>query len=351
MEFDAWSVPRVKNRSYIRMRRTLGIDSFGFKLRGDPNFQKYNLIIGHEGFGQWVNLASRDAKVALVSGFMPSGIPHLGTLCILKQMAYYQKFYNAELFIPIADIEAMLVRGKSGKEIKKIIPKFIAHFMAAGIKIEKCQIYLQSRNGKTLRSALKLMSSFDMKKLEGLYGRRLTRGEAQSSFAMAADIIYPFGFGYKNILVTMGIDEISHAKLVLDLVRLNADTKKISFTYSNLLQGIHGSKMGKSLPQNSITLNDSAEKARRSMKRWHRTRGPSDDLELNMIRWFSTTDSIKGKKALDHSIATVTELLEAHQTRYAKALPYAKKVTDSLYSKDDSFYNRSFLNSRMFDTL
>jgi len=35
--------------------------------------------------------------VALVSGFMTSGFLHLGSLTVLKQMAYYQKEYGAEV--------------------------------------------------------------------------------------------------------------------------------------------------------------------------------------------------------------------------------------------------------------
>lgn len=256
MEFDAWSVPKVDNLQYARMRAKLKINPFNFDLKERPNFSKRGLIIGHNNFDGWLELASNGKRVSLVSGFMPSGIPHLGTLCILQQMAYYQKIYNAELFIPIADIEATCVRNKSDKDIREITPKLIAHLMAAGVNIRNSKIYLQSRNIQTLKIALNLASFINKSKFEGLYGRKLNKGEIISSLAMAADIIYPESFKYDGILVTLGIDEISHAKLVYEIIKKRGFKNLISFTYCNLLQGILGSKMGKSVPQNSIKLDD-----------------------------------------------------------------------------------------------
>lgn len=344
--FNPWKVSTLGEADYDDIKTQFNLENFEFKLRDNPAFSRRNVMLGHEKFGRWIEAAERGEKVALVSGFMTSGNFHLGSLAVIKQMAYYQRKYGAEIFIPVADLEAICVRGIPRDEIDRKVADFIAHFKAAGLDVEKCKIYLQTQNLDVLRKAFKLVSKTDKAEIEKLYDREMTIGETISSLVQVADILYPQMLSYGQTLITLGIDEISHFVLTKDVInRLEPGFKQPSITYNKLIVGLNGSKMGKSLPENSILLNDSREALVKKLNLLRRTDLPIDrNSAFNILQWYSDDDAhfrdlpASGKlseesvnKIVDRAIEVCGRLFDEHHRAYDSYLEEAKSMVPGLY--------------------
>lgn len=342
---NPWKVSSLDEKDYHLLKRQFRLKSFEFNLINSPVFARRKLIIGHDNFDAWLKSAKKNKKVALVSGFMTSGKFHVGSLVVLRQMAYYQERYNARLFIPIADLEAICVRKTDEREVKKVLVEFLAHFHAAGIDINKCDIYLQSRNLDVLRQASIFTKHFKNKDFKRVYSRDLTIGEAFSSLVMVSDILYPQLLGYKNTLITLGIDEINHFILVKEIVKkINSNFIFPSITYHKLITGLTGSKMGKSIPENSILLTDSLKAAEDKLASLRDKNLPlAKNAAFNILQWYCTNDFIiekilaeKNEKernnlAIDYAIRTIIGILGNHQEKYKKFLNKAEKMASNLY--------------------
>jgi len=349
-KLNPWKIPTLTSENYKSLKKTYNLKDFDFSLKESPNFLKRNLIVGHDNFDNWIKKAKDGRRVALISGFMTSGFLHLGSLTVIKQMAYYQEKYNADIIIPIADLEAMCVRKTKYSDIKDILVEFLAHFFAVGLDPEKTKLYLQTKNIQVLREAGLFTSKIDMPDLEKIYDRRLTLAEAFSSLVMVADILTPQIEGYEATLITLGIDEISHFILTKEIISILGDEFYLpSITYNKILTGLNGSKMGKSIPENSILLTDTSEIAK---KKLIQLRGKEMDLSqntaFNILEWYLEGDSVINKilelekdekvkannLAIDEAIKLVDKLLNEHHRKYKKSLEKAKQIADNLIKKD-----------------
>jgi len=330
MKFDAWKVKGIWKPDYESLRRSFGLQKFNFKLKNEPNFVKNNLVIGHEHFEKWLRASSK-GKAALVSGFMPSGIPHLGTLTILKQMAYYQKEYKAKLYIPIADLEAMYIRHSNMQEIKRNTIAILAHLAAAGVDINNSIVYFQSQNFDTLRETFYLIRLVSEGELDKIYWKNVDILYSVSGLLMVSDILYPLAYNYNSVLITLGIDEISHIKLVSKIAEKLGIKDFPSVTYTDLISGLKTSKMSKSMPGNSILLSDSASSAMRKVEK--AIKAGNIDLYTSLVRWFA--DTMELETSLDNQIKHAKEIIKKemsnHRKNYIVNLPDATKIANSLF--------------------
>ena len=328
---NPWSVPTLTEQHYVQLAAQHRLSSVDTPLRASPNFQTHGLLVGHHDFERWLAVAQEGRDVALVSGFMTSGFLHLGSLTVLTQMAYYQRHYGARLFIPIADLEAACVRGTAAPDRRKLVSDFLRHFWAAGIDVENSQIYLQSRNLTVLQYALLFTGMVDLPDMERLYDRRLTLGEAFTSLVMAADICLPSAQGCEATLITLGLDEISHLVLTKALLGM-LEQQPPRTTYHRLLTGLNGSKMGKSLPENSIMLLDTADSVAGKLRSLSCMRVPArQHPAFNILEWFAP-DGIDLQRMYDDwpntsddtielAVDVTTDLLENHRARYEEFDP------------------------------
>ncbi|MDL1957622.1 MAG: hypothetical protein LWW95_11360 [Candidatus Desulfofervidus auxilii] len=341
--FNPWKISTLSEEDYIFLKKYFNLSDFNFDLRDKPIFSKRNVILGHDNFDVWLKAANEGKKVALVSGFMTSGCLHIGSLTILKQMAYYQQKYNATIFIPLADLEAICVRKVRKEYIDKIIIEFLSHFYAAGLDLEKCVIYLQTQNVEVLRRAIFFTSNIELKDMERIYDRKMSLGEVFSSLVMVSDILYPQTLSYEKTLITLGIDEISHFMLTKELVKkLGYDFPSI--TYNKMITGLQGSKMGKSIPKNSILLTDSPETIKQKLNSLRDKNFPLvRNCAFNILQWFCEDDSIikeiteekevkvANNLAIEHAIEVTKHLLKQHQKRYEEFLEKAEEIAPTLY--------------------
>jgi len=350
-KLNPWKISTLTKEKYTSLKKLYNLKDINFSLRDNPTFLTRNLIVGHDNFKTWIEKAKNNKKVALVSGFMTSGFLHLGSLTVIKQMVYYQEKYNADIIIPIADLEAICVRKTSNSDIKRIIVEFLAHFFAAGLNPKKTKIYLQTKNINVLKNAGLFTAKIDLPDLEKIYDRKLTLAEAYSSLVMVADILTPQTEGYESTLVTLGIDEISHFILTKKMISiLGKEYSLPSITYNKILTGLNGSKMGKSIPENSILLTDTIETAKNKLiKLKNKNINLFQNTAFNILEWYSEDDSIinniiklekkdKAKAnnlAVDEAIELVADLLSKHQIKYKENLKEAKKLADNLINEDD----------------
>ncbi len=329
MKFDAWRVEGRWTPDYTELRRRFRLKRFDF-FDGEPeNFVKNRLVIGHEFFEEWLRNAERGAA-ALVSGFTPSGIPHLGTLCIFRQMAYYQKKYGAEVYIPIADLESMYARHTKPLAMEANTIDLLAHLAASGVNLERSTIYLQSDNAQTLRKAFGLASLVNKSELTSIYGMDLGLPYALSALLTVSDILLPLDHGSRSVLVTLGIDEIGHTKLAGELARKLGVRNFPAVTYTDLIPGLTLSKMSKSQGRNSIALSESPRAARRKVRN-----AVADGNELlydSLTRWFSDlAGKATGATKPERAGEIVRMLLERQNLGYVAAIKDATRIADKLF--------------------
>jgi len=345
---NPWKISTLSPEMYKELKTFYALEDVDFELKNNPIFTRRNLLVGHDGLNKWIDKALLNKKVALVSGFMTSGFLHLGSLTVLKQMAYYQKEYNATIIIPIADLEAICVRKTYKSQIESLLPEFLAHFFAAGLSPDKTILYLQSNNVQILRMAAIYTSNINICDLDAIYDRKLNLGEAYSSLVMAADILYPQNNGFDSTLITLGIDEISHFILVKKLIKiLGEDIHLPCITYNKILTGLNGSKMGKSIPHNSILLSDSPQIARDKLKNYN---SKIFDLKntpaFNILEWYSPDDQLinslleisdkqkANRIAIEEACSLLDIILPDHTEMFKQNITLAKKLTNKLINNN-----------------
>jgi tryptophanyl-tRNA synthetase len=343
-KLNPWKIPTLTPEIYNELADYYSLEPWNAKLRDNPVFGRRSLIVGHDGFLNWLKLAEKGEKVALVSGFMTSGFFHLGSLAIIQQMAYYQKKYGVKIIIPIADLEARCVRKTNKSEIKKILTDFIAHFLAEDLSPADTSIYLQSRNLEVLKEASLFTAKLDMHDFEKIYDRKLSLGEAYSSLVMAADILAPQLADYKSTLITLGIDEISHFILVKKIIPMLGENFYLpSITYNKIITGLNGSKMGKSIPENSILLSDTPKEAIAKLENLEdKNIALYQNTAFDILEWFCDDDSIlknilecsnpalAKKLTINKASEVITVLLKNHQKKYKENMNLARQLTEKL---------------------
>jgi len=333
---NPWEMGRLCEDEYARLVREYGLEPFVFTLKDEPFFTRRPLILGHDRFDLWFGAVQSGQRAALVSGFMASGFVHLGTLTVLRQMAYYQRVYGAKLFIPIADVEAAVVRKVPKAMIRAITEDLVLHVAAAGIDLSSAELYLQSRHSRLLREVSLLTGQIDIPELETIYDRRLTLGEAVASLTMSADILLPQVLGFQNTLVTLGIDEISHFILTKALVAGFDGFTSPSITYHRMIPGLQGPKMGKSRPDDSVQLANVPGEG--EQKILSLTGDPDAGLPVarSILAWFGEDGNdaarVEDPASVIRSAAeTVRTVLEQHHARMSSVERDAKQRVDELF--------------------
>ena len=139
------------NIDYKKTMENFGIKPINEIIKSIENphyLMRRGIIFGHRDFERIVDAMKNKKKFAVVSGMMPSGRMHFGHKMIVDQLLYYQD-YNAEIHIPIADMEAYAARGMDFETTKKLaVEEYITNYIALGLNPEKINVYLQSKYNK-----------------------------------------------------------------------------------------------------------------------------------------------------------------------------------------------------------
>lgn len=277
---DPWGTIEIKD--YDRLRRVFGIRPFSeviprMRELGLPLslHMRRNIIFGHRDFDKVIlEGLARGEKIAILTGFMPSGRFHFGHKLTVDQLIYFQRELGAKVFVALADGEAFAVRRLPRREIIRLgIEEYVANMIALGLDPDKTDFYFQTNRGTPYYRLIQLFSGkVTMAELEAIYGD-VTPGKIVAALTQAADILHPqleeYG-GYKRVVVPVGADQDPHLRLTRDLAdRLHdiAGLERPASTYHKLIRGLDGGKMSSSRPDYTIFLTDPPEKAVWKLKR------------------------------------------------------------------------------------
>ncbi|WP_440059198.1 tryptophan--tRNA ligase [Thermogladius sp. 4427co] len=271
IRIDPWDYKIIQE--YDKLFTVFGIqsiDSIPYKDLLKHHFFTRRIVFGHRDFDKWLNALRRGDKVIVLTGFMPSGVPHLGTAMVFEELKFFQEI-GASVKIVIADAEAYAVRREDrGSTIKHGI-EFIKHAIAWGIDPNKSEFYFQTAMKESYYRLIQMFSrKVTAAEMEAIYGD-LTPAKIMAALTQVADILHPqleeFG-GYKHVLVPVGVDQDPHLRFARDIAdRFSEELgfERPSSTYHKLLRGLDGNKMSKSRPDYAIFLNDDENVVRKKV--------------------------------------------------------------------------------------
>ncbi|HIP63287.1 MAG TPA: tryptophan--tRNA ligase [Archaeoglobus profundus] len=222
MRITPWEVEGIVD--YDKLIREFGIEPFSKIIEKIPNphwLMRRGVIFGHRDYERIIDAIMNKEPWAVMSGFMPSGLPHFGHKMTMDEIIWHQSM-GGKAFIAIADMEAHGVRGLSWDKTREIGYLYIKSIIALGLKPDDAIIYFQSANRHVKDLAFELSSEVNWSELKAIYGfsSETTLAKMFVTSIQAADILHPqlkeFG-GPKPVVVPVGADQDPHLRLTRDL--------------------------------------------------------------------------------------------------------------------------------------
>jgi tryptophanyl-tRNA synthetase len=232
------------------------------------------IVFGHRDYESILEAYRSGERIALVTGFMPSGKFHFGHKMVADQIIFYQKL-GFEVFIVLADAEAYAVRRLDRKKVIEYgLYEYVANLIALGLEKNKhTHIYFQTNYEKPYYRLIQMFSrKVTLEEMTAIYGE-LEPSKIMAALTQAADILHPqleyFG-GFKYVLVPVGADQDPHLRLARDIAdrfERELGLRRPASTYHRFQTGLDGNKMSSSRPEHTIFLTDDVETAVRKLKK------------------------------------------------------------------------------------
>jgi len=192
-----------------------GIDPIGpalAELPEIPYFMRRGIVVGQRDYLPIARAIRNHTPFHLLTGFMPSGHPHLGHLMLMKEVVWHVQ-QGANGYVTIADREAYAVRGLSWEKCREFGKEYLSCLFALGFEGET---YFQSRNGRLKDLAFEAATKVNFSELTAIYGfsPETALAHADSVITQVADILYPQVVREPApTLVPVGIDQDPHIRL------------------------------------------------------------------------------------------------------------------------------------------
>ena len=274
LRIDPWG--HMVIREYEKLFQYFGIKPFREVLHLIDKPHRYmtrGIIFGHRDFDKFWKLYREGRRVAILTGFMPSGRFHIGHKMVVEQLVYYQRL-GVNVYMLIADAEAYAVRRIPRKEVIRVgIEEYIANAIALGLDPEKTVFYFQTAQRPEYYRLIQLFSrKITFNELEAIYGS-IEPAKIMAALTQVADVTFlthPEMGGYEVVLVPVGADQDPHLRLARDLVERYSNEiqlKQPASTYHRFMTGLDGGKMSSSRPESAIFLSDDIEEAKRKVYR------------------------------------------------------------------------------------
>ena len=222
-EIDPWGVTDVID--YSSLFEDFGISRFQDavnQIAHPHQYMRRGIIVGHRGYEDVLRAMQTKSKLAVMSGFMPSGRIHLGGKMVMDEIIWHQRM-GGDAFACIADMESHSVRGVSWKDCKEIgVNEYILSLVALGFDVEHGHIYFQSTNKQLRDLAFELGTEANYSEISAIYG---FSGDVNISHMISvlvqnADILQPqlseYG-GPKPVVIPVGVDQDPHIRLTRDI--------------------------------------------------------------------------------------------------------------------------------------
>jgi len=177
-----------------------------------PSFMRRGIVIGHRDYGHIATCIRENRPFHILTGFMPSGHPHLGHLMVMKEVVWHVQ-QGGNGYITIADREAHAVRDTSWAKCEAYGREYLACLYALGFE---GKTYFQSRNNRLKDLAFESSIRVNYSELQAIYGfsSETSLGHMMSVITQVADILYP---QVESIpaptVVPVGVDQDPHIRL------------------------------------------------------------------------------------------------------------------------------------------
>ncbi|HJJ56088.1 MAG TPA: tryptophan--tRNA ligase [Methanocorpusculum sp.] len=218
-QINPWS--STPNMDVDHLIKDFGIDPISTlkdKILDPPQFISRHIVAGHRGYNTIIDAINNKTPFHVITGFMPSGSPHLGHLMVMKEVVWHTK-KGGNGFISIADREAHAVRELSWDKCDKYAKEYLKCLYALGFG-ETETVYTQHRNNKLKDLAFEISTKINFSQLSAIYGFESSTklAHAISVSMQVADILYPqLVKGIAPTVVPVGIDQDPHIRLTRDV--------------------------------------------------------------------------------------------------------------------------------------
>jgi len=177
-----------------------------------PYFMRRGIVVGHRDYLPIARAIRNHSPFYLLTGFMPSGHPHLGHLMLMREIVWHVQ-QGANGYVTIADREAYAVRGLSWEKCREYGKEYLSCLYALGYD---GQTYFQSKNNRLKDLAFEAATKVNFSELSAIYGftPETALAHADSVITQVADILYPqVEREPAPTLVPVGIDQDPHIRL------------------------------------------------------------------------------------------------------------------------------------------
>ncbi|WP_435180562.1 tryptophan--tRNA ligase [Halorussus sp. AFM4] len=216
---DPWGSSTVAD--YRKLFEEFGIEEFDELLPKvpDPHYlMRRGVIFGHRDYRRVAEAMRDDEPFAALSGFMPTGDPHIGHKLVFDEIIWHQQ-QGGDAYALIADLEAHSARGMTWDEIDEHARDYLLSLLALGFDPEEGELYRQSGDRDVQDLAFELGSKANFSELENIYGfsGETSVSHMQSVVTQMADILYPQLEEPKPTVIPVGPDQDPHVRLARDL--------------------------------------------------------------------------------------------------------------------------------------
>ena len=218
---DPWGSSTIED--YGNLFAEFGIEEFEEILPSvpDPHYlMRRAIIFGHRDYGRIVDAMRGEESYAALSGFMPTGDPHIGHKLVFDELIWHQE-QGGETYGLIADLEAHSARGMTWEAINAHARDYLLSLLAFGFDPEAGTLYRQSTNRDVQDLAFELGIEANFSELAAIYGfdGETDVSHMQSVVTQMADILYPQLDEPKPTVIPVGPDQDPHVRLARDLAR------------------------------------------------------------------------------------------------------------------------------------
>ena len=134
---DPWGSSTIAD--YRKLFEEFGIEEFENILGDVPNphyLMRRGVIFGHRDYEPVADALANDEPAAALSGFMPTGDPHIGHKLVFDEIIWHQQ-QGADAYALIADLEAHSARGMTWDEIDDHTESYLLSLLALGFDAEE----------------------------------------------------------------------------------------------------------------------------------------------------------------------------------------------------------------------
>ncbi|TAJ45191.1 tryptophan--tRNA ligase [Methanofollis fontis] len=186
------------------------------RLPDVPPFMRRGIVVGHRDYGPIADAVRNRTPFNVMTGFMPSGHPHLGHLMVMKEVVWHVE-QGGRGYVAVADREAHAVRGIPWEQCREFGREYLTCLYALGYQ---GTTYAQSSNDPLKDLAFEAAIKINFSDLSAIYGftQETSLAHGMSVATQVADILYPqTDCGPAPTVVPVGIDQDPHIRLTRDV--------------------------------------------------------------------------------------------------------------------------------------